>query len=107
MICSIASGSAPAERLKSGGVLAVDGQQLRAGSAIAAMKTSPAETRHSLLASATPAALRRGANVGARPAAPTIAAMTQSAGSGGGLDQRVAGRRRAMPLPASASFSAA
>ena len=48
--------------------------------AAAAIIASPAHTRHSLLASATTAPRRRAAMVGARPAAPTMAAITHSAG---------------------------
>src|SRR6476661_1221599 len=44
------------------------------------MKIGPAETRHSLLASAVQVPWRTAASVGLRPAAPTIAAITQSAG---------------------------
>ena len=44
------------------------------------MKMRPAETRHSLLASAVQVPCRTAASVGLRPAAPTIAAITQSAG---------------------------
>ena len=44
------------------------------------MKKSPAQTRHSLLASATVAPRSTAASAGFRPAAPLTAAITQSAG---------------------------
>ena len=45
-----------------------------------AMNRAPAQTRHSLLASATMAPRRTAASVGASPAAPTMPAITHSAG---------------------------
>src|SRR5262249_53244254 len=44
------------------------------------MKMSPADTRHSLLASAVAVPCRTASSVGLSPATPTIAAITQSAG---------------------------
>ena len=44
------------------------------------MNSAPAQTRHSLLASATIAPRSTAASVGRKPAAPVIAAITQSAG---------------------------
>ena len=50
------------------------------------MKRSPAQTRHSLLASATAAPRSTAASAGFSPAAPLTAAITQSAGRRRGLD---------------------
>ena len=47
---------------------------------LGSISSAPAQTRHSLVASATMAPRRTAASVGSRPAAPTIAAITQSAG---------------------------
>ena len=74
------------QRLEDRVVLGIDRQQRRAGLGTARSITSPAQTSASLLASAT---RRRGGSrpaSAARPAAPVIAAMVQSAGSGGRLD---------------------
>ena len=58
------------------------------------MNSAPAQTRHSLLASATVAPRSAAASVGFRPAAPLIAAITQSAGrSAASISGGLAARR--------------
>ena len=70
------------------------------------MNSAPAQTRHSLLASATVAPRSTAASVGRKPAAPVIAAITQSAGRAAPLRPRPRRRRRPRCRePASASFS--
>ena len=70
------------------------------------MNSAPAQTRHSLLASATVAPRSTAASVGFSPAAPLIAAITQSAGRSRRFDHgRLAGCAASMPVPASASLS--
>jgi hypothetical protein len=68
---------------------------------------SPAQTRHSLLASATAAPRRTAASVGPSPAAPTIAAITQSAGRSAASISASSPAAASIPLPASASLRAA
>ncbi len=78
----------------------------RAPQRLASSVTSaPAHTSASLLASATRTPRRTAAMVGANPAAPTIAAMTQSDGRAAASTTAAAPAPVAMPLPASASFS--
>ena len=71
---------AGAQRLKDGVMLGIDRQHRGAGGGGAAHEQAPAQTRHSLLASATVAPRSAAASVGLRLAAPVIAAMTHSAG---------------------------
>ena len=61
------------------------------------MNSVPAQTRHSLLASATVAPRATAASVGRSPAAPVIAAITQSAGRCSSLDDRIRARGRLDP----------
>ncbi len=70
------------------------------------ISSAPAQTRHSLVASATIAPRRIAVSVGPRPAAPTIAAMTQSAGREAASIRPASPQAVSMPLPASASHSA-
>ena len=63
--------------------------------ATSAISSAPAQTRHSLVASATIAPRRTAVSVGPRPAAPTIAAITQSAGRAAASARPV--RRRPRP----------
>ena len=65
--------------------------------------TSPAQTSASLLASATIAPRRMAASVAARPAAPVIAAMVQSAGSAAAATTCSGPAATSIPVPASAS----
>ena len=75
--------------------------------ATSAMKMSPAETRHSLLASAVSVPCRTASSVGLSPAAPTIAAMTQSAGRLAASSSASSPAPTSMPVPASAARKAA
>ena len=84
-----------AERLEDGVVLAVERQQRGAGRGGGRMNGAPAQTRHSLLASATVRPAASAAWVGSTPAVPAMAPITRSAGrrpprrrprAGGGLD---------------------
>ncbi len=67
---------------------------------------SPALTRHSLLAKAITAPRRTAAISGFSPAAPTIAAMTQSAGRSAAEITASGPAATSIPLPDSASLSA-
>ena len=69
-------------------------------------KTSPAETRHSLLASAMSAPRRAAVRVGARPGVPAIAAITQPASVDAASSRPDLPAATAMPVPARADFSA-
>ena len=96
--------AAGAHRLKQRVVLGIHRQHAGAGLRGARMNTSPAQTRHSLLASATVTPRSAAAIAGFSPAAPLIAAITQFAGRCGRLDHRAfAGADGA--VPASASFN--
>jgi hypothetical protein len=66
------------QRLKDGRMLAVDGQQRGTAFAHARMNTSPPTTSASLLASSRRLPARAAARQGAKPAAPTMAAITVS-----------------------------
>ena len=81
------------EHLEDGVVLGVDRQQPRARRARRVGQQPAGADQASLLASATMAPRRAAARVGASPAAPTIAAITQSAGRRGGLDHRLGAGR--------------
>ena len=81
-----------AERLEQRVVFGVDGQDGCAGVRRAAHEQAPAQTRHSLLASATVAPRSIAASVGFNPIAPLIAAITQSAGRCAASMQRVLAR---------------
>ena len=70
------------------------------------MKSGPAQTRHSLFASATSAPRRTASIVGARPAAPTIADMTQSEGRAAASLSAEGPAPTSMFKPASASRAA-
>ena len=72
--------------------------------AISAMIRSPAQTRVSLLASATTAPRRTAASVASRPAAPTMADITQSAGRAPASATAVAPAATSTPVPLSAAF---
>src|SRR6185437_1008030 len=67
------------------------------------MKKSPAQTRHSLLASATVAPRSTAASAGFNPAAPLTAAMTQSAGRAAASMIALSPAPHSVPVPASAS----
>ena len=69
------------------------------------MKKSPAQTRHSLLASATVAPRSTAASAGFSPAAPLTAAITQSAGRAAASMMALSPAPHSMPVPASASRS--
>ena len=69
------------------------------------MNTSPAQTRHSLLASATVTPRSAAAIAGFSPAAPLIAAITQFAGRCAASIMALSPAPIAMPVPASAAFS--
>ena len=71
------------------------------------MNSEPADTRHSLVASATMAPRRTASKVAGRPAAPTIAAITQSLGDGGRADQSLGPAAASTLLPESARLSVA
>ena len=94
------AGSAPARAWKAAECSLSTGSSSAPERATAAVKTCPAETRHSLLASATRAPCEAAANVGRSPAAPTIAAMTQSAGSSAASTSAAAPPAVLMPVPA-------
>ena len=66
------------------------------------MNSAPAHTRHSLLASATTAPRSSAANVGLRPAAPVMAAITQSAGQFAASMTAPSPAAAAMPEPGQA-----
>ena len=69
------------------------------------MKKSPAQTRHSLLASATVAPRSTAASAGFNPAAPLTAAMTQSAGRAAASMIALSPAPHSVRVPARASFS--
>ena len=69
------------------------------------MKKSPAQTRHSLLASATVAPRSTAASAGFKPAAPLTAAITQSAGRAAASITALSPAPHSVRVPASASFS--
>ena len=69
------------------------------------MKKSPAQTRHSLLASATVAPRSTAASAGFKPAAPDTAAISQSAGRSAASTMALSPAPLAMPVPASAARS--
>ncbi len=82
------------------------GSTVAPAAAARCIKMLPAQTRHSLLASATMAPRSAAASVGASPAAPVIAAITQSAGRCAASITAASPAPTSMPLPASASLSA-
>ncbi|MGY4240727.1 hypothetical protein ACVIIZ_002135 [Bradyrhizobium sp. USDA 4523] len=69
------------------------------------MKISPAQTKHSLLASATVAPRSTAASAGFSPAAPLTAAITQSAGRAAASIIALSPAPHSVRVPASASFS--
>jgi hypothetical protein len=69
------------------------------------MNSPPAQTRHSLLASATVAPRSAAASVGARLAAPVIAAITQSAGRCAASTIAASPAAASIPEPASSALS--
>ena len=71
------------------------------------MKKSPAQTRHSLLASATVAPRSTAASAGFNPAAPLTAAITQSAGRAAASTIALSPAPHSVRVPASASFNSA
>ena len=82
-----------AERLEDRVVLGSTGSTVAPALAARRMNSAPAQTRHSLLASATVAPRSIAASVGLRPMAPLIAAITQSAGRcAASMQRRLAGR---------------
>ena len=74
----------------------------RRGAAPPASSARPAQTRHSLLAKATDGAAPTAAMVGSSPAAPTIAAMTHSAGRSAASTRAAGPQPTSIPVPASA-----
>src|SRR6185437_6618695 len=71
------------------------------------MKKSPAQTRHSLLASATVAPRSTAASAGFNPAAPLTAAIIQSAGRAAASMIALSPAPHSMRVPAKASFKSA
>src|SRR3984885_11797495 len=71
------------------------------------MKKSPAHTRHSLFASATVAPRSTAASAGFNPAAPLMAAMTQSDGRAAASMIALSPAPHSMRVPAKASFNSA
>jgi hypothetical protein len=69
------------------------------------MKKSPAQTRHSLFASATVAPRSTAASAGFNPAAPLTAAMTQSAGRAAASMTALSPAPHSVRVPANAAFS--
>ena len=69
------------------------------------MKKSPAQTRHSLFASATVAPRSTAASAGFNPAAPLTAAITQSAGRDAASIIALSPAPHSVRVPASASFN--
>ncbi len=102
---TVSVGFAP-QRLEDRIVLGVHRQQHAPLRRTSSISSAPAQTRHSLVASATIAPRRIAVRVGPRPAAPTIAAMTQSAGRSAASIRPASPQAASMPLPASASHSA-
>ena len=74
---------------------------------MSAIMISPAQTRHSLLARPMVAPRRIAAIVGSSPAAPTIEAMTQSAGRLAASTTADGPAATSMPVPSSASARSA
>src|SRR5207342_1904958 len=70
------------------------------------MKKSPAQTRHSLLASATVAPRSTAASAGFNPAAPLTAAITQSAGRAAASMMALSPAPHSILVPARAAFNA-
>ena len=70
----------------------------------ARIRRGPAQTRHSLLASATIRPFPMAAIVGARPAAPTMAAIVQSTGRAAASTSASAPPAASIPLPARRSL---
>ena len=68
------------------------------------MNNAPAQTRHSLLASATVPPRSTAASVGSSPVAPAIAAMTQSAGRWAASIMALGPAAASIPLPARSSL---
>ena len=68
------------------------------------MNRAPAQTRHSLLASATVPPRSTAASVGSSPVAPAIAAMTHSAGRSAASIIAFGPAAASMPLPARSSL---
>jgi hypothetical protein len=85
--------AARGQRLKHGVMLGIDRQDRGAGSRTRRMNSSPAQTRHSLLAMAIRRPGLTAASVGSSPAAPTIPATTISAGAFGRGEQSFFARR--------------
>ena len=69
------------------------------------MNIAPAQTRHSLLASATVAPRLAAASVGFSPTEPLTAAITQSAGRSAASTSAASPLAASMPVPESASLS--
>ena len=97
--------TAGTHRLEQSVVLGIDRQHGRAWCAARRMNSPPAQTRHSLLASATMAPRSAAASVGFNPAAPVIAPITQSAGRSAASTRASAPAAASMPVPASASLN--
>ena len=73
---------------------------------MASISSRPAQTSASLLASATMAPRRAATRVGARPAKPTTAAITHSAGRAAASITASGPAAASIDVPASASLSA-
>ena len=82
------------------------GSRVAPCAATSRMKRLPAQTSTSLLAKATMRPWRTAASVGSSPAAPTIPAITQSAGRSAASTRAARPHATAIPEPDSASFSA-
>ena len=106
MMRSKSSGSAPASTWNTAECSESTGTSSVPARRTASMNTSPAVTRHSLLASATRRPCRTAAMVGRRPAAPMMPAITQSAGRSAASIKASAPAATSMPLPARRSFKA-
>ena len=80
--------------------------RMRAPAAAAArVNTAPPETRHSLLARAMVAPCLTAASVGSSPSAPTMAAITSSAGRAAASTTACGPAAHSVPLPASMLLS--
>ncbi len=107
MIFSMLSGRSKSNSWKMALCSESTGSRVAPAAATSRIISWPAETRHSLLASATTAPRRTAASVGRRPAAPTIAAITQSAGIKAASITASGPAAASTPLPESAAFNSA
>ena len=107
MMRSIASERSESKTWKTALCSESTGSNLAPLAPTSAIINPPAQTRHSLLASATTVPRRIAASVGASPAAPTIAAMTHSAGKLAASVSASAPAAAVTPVPERPSLSAA